>query len=156
MLTTLVQTAPSSATDTLARYLLWPTFKFIIALIVVLTMVAVMTLIERRVLAFMQARLGPNRVGPYGLFQFIADAVKLLLKEDIMPAGAQKLAYFIAPMLPMIPALVVFTLIPFGPPPTFTVTSVNVGLLLVLADVMGVRVVPEQVRLVWHPCEQRG
>jgi len=119
--------------EPLMKYLIWPTIKFIVAFIVVQVIVAAMTYIERRLLAFMQARLGPNRVGPWGLFQAIADPVKLMLKEDIVPANAEKVAYFIAPMLPMIPAFVVFCLIPFGPPPTFTVTSVNVGLLLILA-----------------------
>ena len=117
----------------LLKYLIWPTIKFIIAFIIVQGIVAAMTYIERRVLGFMQARLGPNRVGPYGLFQAIADPVKLLLKEDIVPANAEKVAYFLAPAIPLIPAFVVFALIPFGPPPTFAITQVNVGLLLILA-----------------------
>src|SRR5688500_1053882 len=117
----------------LMNYLIWPVVKFVIAFIVVQVIVALMTYIERRLLGFMQARLGPNRVGPWGLFQAIADPVKLLLKEDIVPSSAVKVAYFLAPMLPLIPAFVVFALIPFGPPPTFAVTQVNVGLLLILA-----------------------
>ena len=119
--------------EPLMRYLIWPTVKFLIAFGVVQGIVAAMTYIERRVLAFMQARLGPNRVGPQGLFQIIADPVKLMLKEDIIPANAEKVAYFLGPMLPLIPAFLVFALIPFGPPPTFAVTQVNVGLLLILA-----------------------
>jgi NADH-quinone oxidoreductase subunit H len=115
------------------KYLIWPTVKFVIAFFIVQGIVAAMTYIERRLLAFMQARLGPNRVGPYGLFQAIADPVKLMLKEDIVPANAEKVAYFLAPMLPLVPAFVVFALIPFGPPPMFVVTRVNVGLLLILA-----------------------
>lgn len=115
------------------KYFVWPTVKFIIAFIVVQVIVAAMTYIERRLLGFMQARLGPNRVGPWGLFQAIADPVKLLLKEDIVPASAEKVAYFLGPIIPLVPAFVVFCLIPFGPPPTFAVTSVNVGLLLILA-----------------------
>ena len=119
--------------EPLMRYLIWPTVKFLVAFVIVQVVVAGMTYIERRVLAFMQARLGPNRVGPWGLFQAIADPVKLMLKEDIVPANAEKVAYFLGPMLPLIPAFVVFCLIPFGPPPTFVVTHVNVGLLLILA-----------------------
>jgi NADH-quinone oxidoreductase subunit H len=115
------------------RYLVWPTVKFLIAFIIVQVIVAAMTYIERRVLGFMQARLGPNRVGPWGLLQAVADPIKLMLKEDIVPANAEKVAYFLGPMLPLIPAFVVFCLIPFGPPPTFAVTRVNVGLLLILA-----------------------
>ena len=114
-------------------YLIWPVAKYIAAFVVVLTIVAVMTWIERRGLGLMQARLGPNRVGPQGFFQVIADPVKLLLKEDILPARAEKVAYFLGPMLPIVPALMVWCLIPFGPPPDFAVTRVNVALLLILA-----------------------
>lgn len=115
------------------KYLIWPSIKYLIAFAVVMLIVVAMTWIERRLLGFMQARLGPNRVGPAGLFQAIADPVKLLLKEDIIPSSAEKISYFIGPMLPIIPALVVFCLIPFGPPPEFAVTRVNVALLLIIA-----------------------
>jgi NADH-quinone oxidoreductase subunit H len=114
-------------------YLVWPLIKFLVAFVIVQVIVACMTWVERRLLGFMQARLGPNRVGPHGLLQIIADPIKLLLKEDIVPASAEKLAYFLGPILPVIPALVVFCMIPFGPPPTYAVTRVNVGLLLILA-----------------------
>jgi NADH-quinone oxidoreductase subunit H len=85
-----------------------------------------------------QARLGPNRVGrewriPWGLGQIVADPVKFLLKEDIVPARAEKVAYFLGPIWPLIPSFIVFCLIPYGPPPAFAVTRVNVGLLLILA-----------------------
>src|SRR5512134_118368 len=119
--------------ETLMTYLIWPVAKFLVAFVIVQLIVVAMTYIERRLLGFMQARLGPNRVGPWGLFQGIADPVKLLLKEDILPSSAEKIAYFLGPMLPVVPALVVFALIPYGPPPAFTVTRVNVGLLLILA-----------------------
>ena len=114
-------------------YLVWPLVKFLIAFVIVQVIVAAMNWVERRLLGLMQARLGPNRVGPKGLLQIIADPVKFLLKEDIVPASAEKIAYFLGPILPLIPAFIVFCLIPFGPPPTFTVTRVNVGLLLILA-----------------------
>jgi len=117
----------------LMHYLGWPLIKFLVAFIIVQVIVAAMNWIERRMLGLFQARLGPNRVGYKGLLQIIADPVKFLLKEDIVPASAEKVAYFLGPMLPLIPAFVVFCLIPFGPPPTFTVTRVNVGLLLILA-----------------------
>ena len=133
MTNALLLIAATKIPEPLMNYLIWPVVKFVIAFIVVQVIVALMTYIERRLLGFMQARLGPNRVGPWGLFQAIADPVKLLLKEDIVPSSAEKVAYFLAPMLPLIPAFVVFALIPFGPPPTFAVTQVNVGLLLILA-----------------------
>ncbi|HET7437311.1 MAG TPA: NADH-quinone oxidoreductase subunit NuoH [Thermoanaerobaculia bacterium] len=117
----------------LLTYLVWPVVKFLIAFVIVQVIVILMTWIERRVLGFMQARLGPNRVGPWGLLQGIADPVKLLLKEDILPSSAEKVAYFLGPMLPIIPAFIVLCAIPYGPPPTFTVTRINVGLLAILA-----------------------
>ncbi len=117
----------------LMTYLVWPLIKFLIAFIIVQVIVAAMNWIERRLLGLFQARLGPNRVGPKGLLQIIADPIKFLLKEDIVPSSAEKVAYFLGPVLPLIPAFVVFCLIPYGPPPTFTVTRVNVGLLLILA-----------------------
>ncbi|MBK5260233.1 MAG: NADH-quinone oxidoreductase subunit NuoH [Thermoanaerobaculia bacterium] len=121
------------------HYLIWPVVKFSIAFIIVQGIVAAMNWIERRLLGLFQARLGPNRVGseigiPWGLGQIIADPVKFLLKEDIVPSSSEKVAYYLGPILPLVPAFIVFCLIPFGPPPTFAVTSnVNVGLLLILA-----------------------
>jgi NADH-quinone oxidoreductase subunit H len=127
------------------RYLVWPLVKFLIAFVIVQVIVAAMNWIERRLLGLIQARLGPNRVGrefapfgikmpiPWGLGQIIADPIKFLLKEDIVPSSAEKVAYFLGPMLPLIPAFIVFCLIPYGPPPSFVVTHTNVGLLLILA-----------------------
>ena len=119
--------------DPMMNWLIWPTIKFVIAFAIVITVVAAFTLVERKVLAYIQVRLGPNRVGPHGLLQFVADPIKLLLKEDIIPSGAQRAAFFIAPMLPLIPAITVFAIIPLGPPPAFEITSINIGILLVLA-----------------------
>ena len=121
------------------HYLIWPVVKFSIAFIIVQVIVAAMNWIERRLLGLFQARLGPNRAGseigvPWGLGQIIADPIKFLLKEDIVPSSAEKVAYYLGPILPLLPAFIVFCLIPFGPPPTFAVTNnVNVGLLLILA-----------------------
>jgi NADH-quinone oxidoreductase subunit H len=117
----------------LMTYLVWPVIKFVIAFIIVQVIVAAMNWVERRLLGLFQARLGPNRVGPKGLLQIIADPIKFLLKEDIVPAQAEKIAYFLGPVLPLLPAFMVFCLIPYGPPPTYAVTRVNVGLLLILA-----------------------
>src|SRR3954462_12312847 len=124
--------------EPLLRYLIWPLVKFLVAFVIVQVIVAAMNWVERRLLGLMQARLGPNRVGkefgiPWGLAQIIADPIKFILKEDIVPSSSEKVAYFLGPMLPLIPAFLVFCLIPYGPPPTFVVTHVNVGLLLILA-----------------------
>src|SRR5436190_21295664 len=122
----------------LMKYLVWPLVKFLVAFVIVQVIVAAMNWIERRLLGLIQARLGPNRVGrefgiPWGLGQIVADPIKFLLKEDIVPSSAEKVAYYLGPMMSILPALIVFCLIPYGPPPTFTPTRVNVGLLLILA-----------------------
>ena len=117
----------------LLTYLIWPLVKFLVAFLIVQVIVAAMNWVERRLLGLFQARLGPNRVGYKGLLQIVADPIKFLLKEDIVPSSAERVAYFLGPIWPLIPAFLVFCLIPFGPPPTFIAARVNVGLLLILA-----------------------
>jgi len=120
---------------------------FIIILVKVLivfagTMLTVLIMIiaERRVSAFMQGRIGPNRVGPKGLLQPIADGIKFLFKEDIIPAGVDKPIFVLAPAVLLIPALMTFAVIPFGSDITIfgrqialQVADINVGILYVLA-----------------------
>jgi len=99
----------------------------------------VIVLAERRLMGFMQVRLGPNRVGPKGTPQGLADLLKLVTKEDITPARAERAVHFLAPVLTVVPALTALGLIPFGPPVRFGkvttplwVTDVNVGLLFLI------------------------
>ncbi len=108
---------------------------------VLLTGFAYLTLFERRVLAKMQVRIGPNRAGPNGLLQPIADAIKLVFKEELIPAQADKLIFILAPIITVVPALIVLAVVPFGPQITIfgrAVTmgladNVNVGVLYIMA-----------------------
>jgi NADH-quinone oxidoreductase subunit H len=103
-----------------------------VAMITTLIAIVVMSQVwaERRVVAFMQGRLGPNRVGPAGMLQSVADAVKLLLKEDIIPFQADGVTFRLAPILVLVPSLAIWSLIPWGP--GLGVTDLNVGILFVL------------------------
>ena len=92
--------------------------------------VIAMNWLERKILAHIQVRLGPMRVGPHGLLQPIADAIKLLLKEDIIPAEADKIIFWIAPFIVVLAAFTVFVVVPFGP--THAITDMNIGILFML------------------------
>jgi NADH-quinone oxidoreductase subunit H len=110
---------------------IWTLIKIVCVLLPVLIAVAYLTLWERRLLGFMQVRLGPNRVGPMGLLQPFADALKLLTKEIIQPTAASKGLFVLGPMLAIMPALAAWVAIPFGP--DVALTNVNVGLMLIMA-----------------------
>ena len=111
----------------------WAVVKVGIILFVMLTVVSYLIYAERKVCGHMQARTGPNRVGPFGLLQPLADVGKLLFKEEFIPADANKVIFHIAPMLAVFPAIVTLSIVPFGPPPVFQVTDIHVGVLLFLA-----------------------
>jgi NADH-quinone oxidoreductase subunit H len=92
--------------------------------------VIAMNWLERKILAHMQVRLGPMRVGPHGLLQPIADAIKLLLKEDIIPSEADKAIFWVAPFMVVLSAFTVFVVVPFGP--AHAITDMNIGILFML------------------------
>src|SRR5262249_28413924 len=115
-----------------AEYIVWPAIQIIIVLFIVLTLVAYLVYIERKVSAFIQARLGPMRVGPWGLLQPAADGLKLLLKEDIIPLKADQIVFAIAPIISVAAALVVLAIVPWGAA-WATIANINIGLLFILA-----------------------
>src|SRR5215468_11089616 len=104
----------------------------VIAIIVpLLIAIAYLTYAERKVLAAMQLRRGPNIVGPFGLLQPFADGLKLLVKETIVPAGANRLVFMFAPMLTFLLSLIAWAVIPFGP--GLVLSDLNVGILYLFA-----------------------
>ncbi len=110
----------------------WHWLFFTVALIAfILTMVMGAIYIERRGMGRMQSRLGPNRVGPFGLFQPVADAIKILLKENIVPLSADKIIHFLAPIVSFAPVMVVFTVLPFQN--GASLADLNIGILFIIA-----------------------
>ena len=114
--------------------------KLGIVFFVILTLAAYLVFAERKILAWIQDRKGPNRVGPFGLLQPLADLIKLLTKEDFIPIAADKWLFYLAPAMAAIPAILTFAVIPFGAPVVIAghqvpmlVADLNVGLLFFLA-----------------------
>ena len=111
-------------------YALWTLLKILVIVVPITLCVAFLTLWERKVIGWMQVRIGPNRVG-FGWLQPFADVFKLLLKEIVVPTGANKALFFIAPLLSIGPALAAWAVIPFDP--TLVLANANAGLLYILA-----------------------
>jgi NADH-quinone oxidoreductase subunit H len=115
--------------------------KIVVLLFLLLTALAYLVWFERKISAHIQSRRGPYRVGPHGLLQPLADALKFLLKEDVTPAGADRFVYYLAPFLTMTLAISAIAVIPFGPGTVqifgqttpLVVANVNIGLLIIFA-----------------------
>src|SRR6186713_1540035 len=123
--------APAQAMLGPAWPVVWTLVKIIVIAVPLILGVAYLTLAERKVIGWMQVRIGPNRVGPLGLLQPFADVFKLLFKEIIVPSGANRYLFFIAPMLALGPALAAWAVVPFSE--TMVRSHINAGLLYVLA-----------------------
>jgi NADH-quinone oxidoreductase subunit H len=126
-------------TNPLIEFLLVPFVKIVVILLGIILAAAYMSFFERKIVAYMQIRVGPNRVWPRGWLQPIADALKLFVKEDILPKRVDTVVYMLAPAIMIVPALVVFSVIPFGPETelfgfkfTQYLADINVGVLFVL------------------------
>jgi len=111
--------------------LLWMIIKILAIVVPVLLCVAYLTLAERKIIGAMQLRRGPNVVGPFGLLQPLMDGMKLFLKETIIPSGANRAIFIIAPMLTFFLALISWAVIPFGP--DMVLADINVGILYLFA-----------------------
>jgi NADH-quinone oxidoreductase subunit H len=111
--------------------LIWATIKVSLVLMLVMGIVTYATLWERKLLGWVQIRLGPNRVGPWGLLQPIADALKLMTKEVVRPAAADKSLFYLGPVLTVAPALAAWAVVPFGP--EVAAANLNAGLLFLMA-----------------------
>jgi len=114
------------------NYVIWPFIQVGLVIVITTGWVAYATYLERKISAFMQARLGPMRVGPWGLLQPIADGIKLLTKEDFIPEDADRWIFFVAPYIAVVAAFIVMAVVPFGPD-WAVITDVNIGVLFVLA-----------------------
>jgi len=114
------------------NYVVWPFIQIGLVIVITTGWVAYATYLERKISAFMQARLGPMRVGPWGLLQPIADGIKLLTKEDFIPEDADRWIFFVAPYIAVVAAFIVMAVVPFGPD-WAVITDVNIGVLFVLA-----------------------
>ncbi len=109
----------------------WTLVKIVAIVAPIMISVAYLTFIERKVLGYMQDRLGPNRVGPFGLLQPLADGIKLLMKEIIIPTGSNKFLFVLAPVLAIMPALAAWAVVPFAD--GLVLSNINAGLLYILA-----------------------
>jgi NADH-quinone oxidoreductase subunit H len=109
----------------------WTLAKIVAIVAPLMICMAYLTLLERKVIGWMQVRIGPNRVGPAGLLQPIADGIKLLFKEIIVPAGANKFLFVLAPVMAMMPALAAWAVIPFDP--NLVLANIDAGLLYIMA-----------------------
>ena len=110
---------------------LWTLVKVVVIAVPLILAVAYLTYWERKIIGWIQVRIGPNRVGPFGLLQPFADVLKMLFKEIVIPSGANRWLFFVAPMLSLGPALAAWAVVPFTD--RLVLSNINAGLLYILA-----------------------
>ena len=124
----------------LLSFMIYGIFATGLVLFVLLPIGGLATYAERKISADLQKRIGPNRVGPYGLLQFLADGVKMLHKEDIVPAGADRFIFYFAPLLAMVGVLMTIAVLPFSSGLTMVHLNVGVFYLLAVSSLVGIAV----------------
>ena len=124
--------------DQLINQLLWPRFYILRIAVPLIIAVAMFVYWERKVIGWMHVRMGPNKIGPFGLLQAFADVVKLLIKEVILPTNANRFLYFLAPLLALIPALAAWAVIPFSS--KMVLANANAGVVVPAGDDLAGRV----------------
>ena len=114
-----------------AAVIVWAVYGFILALVVAPLAMIVLTWLERKFIARIQDRIGPNRAGPFVIFQAVADAIKMLTKEDITPLGSDRIPFNIGPGLAAIASILIFAVLPFAP--GLIGTDLNIGMFYIVA-----------------------
>src|SRR5580693_3959411 len=117
--------------EQILNQLVWPIIFTFCVLLPLVIAVAMYVYWERKIIGWMHVRMGPNKIGPFGLLQAFADVVKLLIKEVILPTNANKVLYYLAPMIALVPALAAWAVIPFND--KLVLSNANAGLLYLLA-----------------------
>ena len=127
-------------TTSLLSFFIYLIFATIIVLFVLMPIGGLATYAERKISADLQKRIGPNRVGPYGLLQFLADGVKMMMKEDIVPTGADRFVFYLAPLLAMIGVFMTVAVLPLSSGLTMVHLDIGVFYLLAVSSLVGIAI----------------
>ncbi|MCY4644588.1 MAG: NADH-quinone oxidoreductase subunit NuoH [Bacteriovoracales bacterium] len=127
-------------TTSLLSFLIYAVFASLLVFLVLMPIGGLGTYAERKISADLQARIGPNRVGPYGILQFLADGIKMVLKEDIVPVGADRFVFYLAPLLAMVGVFMTVAVLPLSSGLTMVHLDIGVFYLLAVSSLVGIAV----------------